>query len=168
MLLWPVYLCKWQDLVLMLSMQKMYNVMIIWSIIWTTTLWLTIFHKYAKIFCTNQRNVVTESIAMEFLFPRYDVQNKRGTTTEPCEHTFGGLHRYEREFTMYHLLQLVEKLHQKTRDMYESNLKGSRLRTIAKGYQGTHDKIFEATTKWSLRSRYSETVLINNNSPCID
>ena len=46
---------------------------------------------------------------MAFLFPIYDVQNPRGTTTEPCEHTLGGLSRDEREFIIYCLIQLVEK-----------------------------------------------------------
>ena len=45
--------------------------------------------------------MVTESIAMAFLFPIPDVQNKRGNTTEPCDHTFGGLRRDERKFTKY-------------------------------------------------------------------
>ena len=43
---------------------------------------------------------------------------------------------------MYRLLQLVEKLHHNTRDIYESNLKGSRSQTIAKGYQATYDDFF--------------------------
>ena len=63
---------------------------------WTTTLWFTSFYKPAKTVCTNQRNMVTESIEVAFLFPISDVQNPRGTTTDPCEHTFGGLRRYER------------------------------------------------------------------------
>ena len=46
---------------------------------------------------------------MAFLFPIYYAQNPIGTTSEPCEHTFGELRRDEREFTMYRLLQLVEK-----------------------------------------------------------
>ena len=62
----------------------------------TTTLWFTSFDKYTKNFRKNQRNMVTESIEMAFLFPRYDVQNTRVTTTEPCEHTFVGLRRDER------------------------------------------------------------------------
>ena len=57
----------------------------------TTALWFTSFDNSAKTCCTNQRNMVTESIAMEFLFPRSDVQNPRVTTTEPCEHSFCGL-----------------------------------------------------------------------------
>ena len=63
---------------------------------WTTTLWFTSFDKSDKTFCTNHRNMVTESIAMDFLFPRYDVKNLRVTTTEPFENTFGGLRRDER------------------------------------------------------------------------
>ena len=59
---------------------------------WTSTLWFNVFDKSDKTFCTNQSNMVTDSIAMDFLFPRYDVQNTRGTTTETREHTFGGLH----------------------------------------------------------------------------
>ena len=54
---------------------------------------------------------------MKFLFPISNVQNPRITATEPCEHTFGGLHRYERGSIMYCLLQLVKKLHWKTIDM---------------------------------------------------
>ena len=114
---------------------------------WTTTLWFNFFDKSAKEFCTNQRNMATESIVINFLFPRSDVQNPRGTKTEPREHIFGGLRRDEREFTMYSLIQLVEKLHWKTRAMYESNLKCSRSRKIVKGYQATYDDFFEARTK---------------------
>ena len=62
-----------------------------------TTLWFTSFDKSAKTFLTNQISIVIESIAMAFLFPISDVQNPRGTTTDPCEHTFGGLSRYERD-----------------------------------------------------------------------
>ena len=62
----------------------------------TTTLCFTRFDNYYKTFCTNQRNMVTESIAIAFLFPRSDVQNPRGNTTEPREHTFGGIYRDEK------------------------------------------------------------------------
>ena len=58
---------------------------------WTTTMWFTSFYKSDKTFCTNQRNIVTESIAMAFLFPRSGLQNPRVTTTETREHTFGGI-----------------------------------------------------------------------------
>ena len=61
--------------------------------------------------------MVTESIAMAFLFPRSDVKNPRRTTTETCEHTFDGLHINGREFIMYFFLQLVEKYIRKTRAM---------------------------------------------------
>ena len=75
---------------------------------WTTTLWFIRFDKYAKTIRKKQRSTVTDSIAMDFLFPRYDVQNPRGATTDPCEHTFGGILRVEREFKTYCLIQLVE------------------------------------------------------------
>ena len=61
-----------------------------------TKMWFTIFDKSAKNFCTNQRHMVTDSIAVAFLFPMSDVQNTRGTTTELCKQTFGGLRRDER------------------------------------------------------------------------
>ena len=67
----------------------------------TTTMWFTIFDKSSKTFRTNKKNMVTESVVMEFLFPRYDVQNPRGTTTDTCEHTFCGQRRDARYFKMY-------------------------------------------------------------------
>ena len=63
---------------------------------WTNSLWFTSFDKSAKTFCTNQSNLVIDSIVVAFLFPISYVQNPRGTTTEPCEHTFVGLRRDER------------------------------------------------------------------------
>ena len=65
--------------------------------------------------------MVTDSIAMEFFFPISDVKNTRVTTTGPCEHTFGGIQIDEREFTIYRLIQLVEKIHRNKRAMYEIN-----------------------------------------------
>ena len=58
---------------------------------WTTTLQFTSLDKSAKTFRTNQRNMVTYSIEMAFLFPIYYAQNPIGNTSEPCEHIFGEL-----------------------------------------------------------------------------
>ena len=77
---------------------------------WTTTLQFTSLDKSAKTFRTNQRNMVTYSIEMAFLFPIYYAQNPIGNTSEPCEHIFGELRWDEREFTMYRLLRLVKTI----------------------------------------------------------
>ena len=81
----------------------------------SSLIWITSFG-YQSLLGTNQanmlanrRNIITESIAMTFLFARHDIVNPRYCTTEPCEHTFAGWRCEQCEATVNETLMIEDK-----------------------------------------------------------
>ncbi len=90
----------------------------------------------------NKRNIATEAIALMFLFVRDDIDNPRLTTTEPCEHTFGGWRVARCEATALECIYLEDKRDRKTRALFASNLPSSR--DPKNGYQATFDNFIDS------------------------
>ena len=59
---------------------------------------------------TTKKNCLTEIVATVFILMRHDVIRPDRTTSEPSEHSFACMRRYEREFTMNGFISILEKL----------------------------------------------------------
>lgn len=86
---------------------------------------------------TNRRNLITETLGLVFARARSDVIALRHTTTEPCEHTFGGGRSENREFTVLELIHLEEKRQNFINAVYASGLQMTR--SAKSGYQASFE-----------------------------
>ena len=82
----------------------------------------------------NKCNMLLETIACLFLFPRRDVFQGQRLTSEANEHTYGLWRMILREFNMEQLIRIVQKAVIKNDAMFESNLDAFRSNTRMKGY----------------------------------
>jgi hypothetical protein len=82
----------------------------------------------------NKRNMLLETIACLFLFPRQDVFQGQRLTSEANEHTYGLWRMILREFNMEQLIRIVQKAIIKNDAMFESNFDAFRSNTMQ--YEG--------------------------------
>jgi hypothetical protein len=81
----------------------------------------------------NKRNMLLETVACLFWFPRRDVFQGQRLTSEGNEHTYGLWRMILREFNMEQLIRIVQKAIMKNDAMFESNFDACRSNAM-KGY----------------------------------
>lgn len=107
---------------------------------------------HSKLFCStmlpNKRNMLLETIACLFLFPRDDVHRGGLLTDEANEHTYGMWRMMQREFNVEQCIRIVQKNIIKLNAIYESGLSTSRSNSL-KGYQASIASFIENTREGS-------------------
>ena len=106
------------------SVDRRQRIAMSWSgLLWFTSIGL---HK------TTLRNLAHHVIGSLFVFARANVEVPRHCTEEPCEHSFGIMRRYNREFTIRDFVQLKDKCDKFAEAAFRSHVQiGGR---TAKGY----------------------------------
>ena len=124
---------------------------------WAGMLWFTSFAKNST-FKTNQKNIVTASIASVFLFAKKGLKSFRYVTTEPIEHRFGNWCQVKQEFSALEATQIDEKSQRKDDAVAAGNLK--RYRSPQKGYSATSSEYNSYT---NINKQVNETVLLRES-----
>ena len=124
---------------------------------WAGMLWFTSFAKNST-FKTNQKNIVTASIASVFLFARKGLKSFRYVTTEPIEHRFGNWRQVKHEFNALEATQIDEKSQRKDDAVAAGKLK--RYRSPQKGYSATSSEYNSYT---NINKQVNETVLLRES-----
>jgi hypothetical protein len=112
----------------------------------------------------NKRNMLLETIACLFLFPRQDVFQGQRLTSEANEHTYGLWRMILREFNMEQLIHIVQKAIIKNDAMFESNFDAFRSNTM-KGYPSG---LQEFIKNMQIGSSYSGPIDVDLTKPAVD